>query len=235
MNVGYRNLRKKVMSLGEVQSVFGSLRQQKQKWSAGTSKHYHAWANEIIFRLSTCCGLRGVEIRRIRLSAFRMHGSRPCIEIGSNVAKGRCGSREIPLWWDAGNLDALSDWIAYRRSNWPDDHHAVASDFGKMMSRNPEMSRSGLKRRWERFMRAALGPRSRKLGVHAGRHTFCTHALASGRSLAEVRDAAGHHSISMTDNYLHVMPGSDQDLPDLFPEKSLASPHGEDWQALDWV
>ena len=50
-----------------------------------------------------------------------------------------------------------------------------------------------------------LGPeRLRALTIHHGRHTFISHALAGGRTLAEVRDAAGHANVSVTSGYLHV-------------------------------
>ena len=58
-----------------------------------------------------------------------------------------------------------------------------------------------------RFLSACkvLGPaRLRTLTIHHGRHTFISHALAGGRTLAEVRDAAGHANISITSTYLHV-------------------------------
>jgi site-specific recombinase XerD len=42
------------------------------------------------------------------------------------------------------------------------------------------------------------------LTIHHGRHTFISHALAGGKSLAEVRDAAGHANVSITSAYLHV-------------------------------
>ena len=42
------------------------------------------------------------------------------------------------------------------------------------------------------------------LTIHHGRHTFISHALAGGRTLAEVRDAAGHANVSITSAYLHV-------------------------------
>jgi hypothetical protein len=37
-----------------------------------------------------------------------------------------------------------------------------------------------------------------------GRHTFIDHALAGRRTLAEVRDTAGHANVSITSAYLHV-------------------------------
>jgi integrase len=36
------------------------------------------------------------------------------------------------------------------------------------------------------------------LTIHHGRHTFISRALAGGRVLAEVRDAAGHANVSIT-------------------------------------
>src|SRR5436853_280022 len=52
----------------------------------------------------------------------------------------------------------------------------------------------------------ALGlERLRMLTIHRGRHTFISHALAGGRSLAEVRDAAGHCDVSITSCYLHIV------------------------------
>jgi site-specific recombinase XerD len=42
--------------------------------------------------------------------------------------------------------------------------------------------------------------------VHDGRHTFVSLSLNGGRSLAEVRDAAGHSSISTTSVYTHCVP-----------------------------
>jgi hypothetical protein len=43
-----------------------------------------------------------------------------------------------------------------------------------------------------------------RLTIHHGRHTFVSHALAGGRTLAEVRDAAGHTNVSVTSAYLHI-------------------------------
>jgi hypothetical protein len=40
--------------------------------------------------------------------------------------------------------------------------------------------------------------------IQRGRHRFISHALAGGRTLAEVRDAAGHSNVTITSGYLHV-------------------------------
>ena len=52
--------------------------------------------------------------------------------------------------------------------------------------------------------------------AHLGRRTFIGHALAGGRSLAEVRNAAGHANVSVTSCYLHVAVEEDRVRRDLF-------------------
>ena len=54
------------------------------------------------------------------------------------------------------------------------------------------------------------------LTIHHGRHTFISHALAGGRTLAEVRDAAGHSSVLVTSAYLHVAVEDDGAVGSLF-------------------
>ncbi len=54
------------------------------------------------------------------------------------------------------------------------------------------------------------------LTIHHGRHTFISHALAGGRTLAEVRDAAGHSNVSITSAYLHVAVEDDAAIGELF-------------------
>ena len=49
-----------------------------------------------------------------------------------------------------------------------------------------------------------------------GRHTFVSHALAGGRTLAEVRDAGGHSHVGITSLYLHVSVEDDAAVGSLF-------------------
>ena len=59
--------------------------------------------------------------------------------------------------------------------------------------------------------------RQAELTIHHGRHSFVSHALAGGRTLAEVRDAAGHANIATTSVYVHIATTDDGDEPgDLF-------------------
>ena len=62
-----------------------------------------------------------------------------------------------------------------------------------------------------------LGPdRLDSLTIHHGRHTFISHALAGGRTLAEVRDAAGHTNVSITSAYLHLVVDDEESVGNLF-------------------
>jgi site-specific recombinase XerD len=57
--------------------------------------------------------------------------------------------------------------------------------------------------------------RLESLTIHHGRHSFISHSLAGGRTLAQVRDAAGHANVSITSGYLHVAV-ADNSVGDLF-------------------
>jgi site-specific recombinase XerD len=48
------------------------------------------------------------------------------------------------------------------------------------------------------------GERLESLTTHHGRHPFISHELAGGRTLGEVRDAAGHANVTITSGYLYV-------------------------------
>jgi hypothetical protein len=66
------------------------------------------------------------------------------------------------------------------------------------------------------------------LTIHHGRHTFISHALAGGRSLAEVRDAAGHANVSITSGYLHVVVEDEGAVGNLFRVMSTSLASGRE-------
>jgi hypothetical protein len=104
----------------------------------------------------------------------------------------------VPLWWDGGTLDDLRAWKATRQ-----ELGATAPFVAPLHDEKP-FSRHTLRKRYRTSCRI-LGPeRLETLTIHHGRHTFISHALAGGRTLAEVRDAAGHANVSITSAYLHV-------------------------------
>ena len=65
-------------------------------------------------------------------------------------------------------------------------------------------SRHTLRKRFRTACRVLGAERLKSLTIHHGRHTFISHALAGGRTLAEVRDAVGHSNVSITSGYLHI-------------------------------
>src|SRR5215213_8190684 len=65
-------------------------------------------------------------------------------------------------------------------------------------------TRHTLRKRYRTACRVLGAERLETLTIHHGRHTFISHVLAGGRTLAEVRDAVGHSNVSITSGYLHV-------------------------------
>jgi site-specific recombinase XerD len=135
----------------------------------------------------------------------------------------------VPLWWDQGTLDDLAAWKKERQARGAkDEEHLVCClrpwRFGEGLIRHTIR---------ERFRTAckALGlERLKTLTIHHGRHAFISHALAGGRTLAEVKAAAGHASLMTTIAYLHVAVEDDGAVGNLFGHAfcrdHLASPVG---------
>ena len=169
--------------------------------------------NLVLFRLAACCGLRASEIATLQIADVRVTGPRPHLRIRRGAAKGG-QPRTVPLWWDSGTLADLTTWKQFRLScpTTLEEPFLISSRPGH---KPIPLSRHTLRKRFRTACRV-LGPdRLQHLTIHHGRHTFISHALAGGRSLAEVRDAAGHANVSITSTYLHV--AIDDDPPgDLF-------------------
>lgn len=170
--------------------------------------------NLIAFRLATCCGLRASEIASLRISDVRVEGARPHLRFRRGAAKGH-RSRNVPLWWDAGTLADITEWEAQRLKTTGDLE--VPFVVSLRPGRAPKsLSRHTLRKRFRTGCKT-LGPaRLESLTIHHGRHSFISHALAGGRSLAEVRDAAGHANVTVTNTYLHVAVDDDEDVGNLF-------------------
>ena len=78
------------------------------------------------------------------------------------------------------------------------------------------MSRHTLRKRFRTACKVLGLDRFETLTIYHGRHTFISHALAGNRTLAEVRDAAGHANVSITSTYLHVLVDDDEIVGNLF-------------------
>jgi integrase/recombinase XerD len=196
----------KILTRSEIAAVLAELRRKRR--SRNTRQ------NSVIFRLATCCGLRVSEVCGLSLANVKTESSRPHIHVPAAIAK-RHKARKVPLWWDAATLAALAEWKAERL-----EQGASASDpfvcsqakgtHGKSLSvRNAQA-------RWKAAIKLLGRERQAVVSIHCGRHSFCSHALAGGRSLAEVRDAAGHANVSTTSIYLHAVTDDDETVGSLF-------------------
>ena len=121
----------------------------------------------------------------------------------------------VPLWWDAGTLKDLREWKAERLALGAGaDQPFLASLIpGRAVK---SFSRQTLRKRFRTACKVLGAARLESLTIHHGRHTFISHALAGGRSLAEVRDAAGHRNVSITSGYLHAVVDDEAGVGSLF-------------------
>jgi integrase len=205
--------RSRFLSRSEIASVLFDLERRSRRSPSSRM-------NRVIFRLATCCGLRASEIAGIRLRDLQLGISRPQILIPDSVGKGSKG-RSVPLWWDAATLADLRDWKEERRSAHgakPSDPFVCALSKGALGN---SIDRTAIRRRFLNACKALGAERLSNLTVHDGRHSFITHALAGGRPLPDVRDAAGHSSIAVTNIYAHAL--DEGEMGDLFrfePERA---------------
>ena len=169
--------------------------------------------NLIIFRLAACCGLRASEIASLRIGDVRVEVARPHLAI--RMGKGG-RARAVPLWWDAGTLEDIAAWKMARSEQTTvadQDFFAGSLRPGRV---GTELSRHTLRKRFRTACKVLGAARLETLTIHHGRHTFLSHALAGGRTLAEVRDAAGHANISVTSGYLHAAVDDEAPVGNLF-------------------
>ena len=168
----------------------------------------------VIVRLACCCGLRASEIGSLRLDDVRVDIDRPHVRIRPGVGKGH-RARTVPLWWDAGTLADITAWKAQRQQQGASGVDLfvcsmLANRCGQALSRH------ALRLRFQRACRSLGSQRAGQVTIHHGRHTFISHGLAGGRTLAEVRDAAGHSNVGITSLYLHVAVEADGAVGELF-------------------
>jgi len=170
--------------------------------------------NQTIFRLAACCGLRVSEIAGVKMGNVKLGVERPYIDLPRAITKGK-KARRVPLWWDKGTLDDIMAWKdeRIRQGALPSDYFVCAQSreaFGR------KLDRRNVRMRFISSCKVLGGERVEDLTIHDGRHSFISHALAGGRTLAEVRDAAGHSSVATTSIYTHVAVDDDGEIGELF-------------------
>ena len=189
--------RDRVLTRSEIQTVLAELK-RKARRSPLTRRQL------ILFRLACCCGLRACELTRLRLADVRL-GARPSIFVRKEITKanrdGKRRSRTVPLHWDAGTLDDLVAWKAEREAQG-----AGPSDL-LLCTRTGQPIHTDTARNTFQSCCRCLG---RPVTIHDGRHTFISHALHKGRTVVEVRDAAGHANIATTSLYAHLVDDNEE-------------------------
>ncbi len=197
----------KILSRRELAAVLADLHRKAQR-----SPNTHL--NLVLLRLACCCGLRASEIAKLQVADVRTELARPYLRIRTGASKGG-RPRTVPLWWDAGTLEDLAAWKIERLKNSAGPTEPFVGSLRPGRNGTP-LSRHTLRKRFRTACKM-LGPeRLAALTIHHGRHTFISHALAGGRTLAEVRDAVGHSNVSITSAYLHVAVDDDGKLGQLF-------------------
>jgi integrase len=167
-----------------------------------------------IFRLGTGAGLRACEVTSLKMQDVVVTGPHPQIRLARENVKGKKRARNIPLTWDRGTLFDLAEHKRWRESQGagPEDLFVVKPDQSPLSAGSPLGYWVGLTYRTMGKERASQVRR-----FHDARHTFASWALHMGRSVVEVKNALGHHSLATTSIYAHLIPGS---APDLYPSGS---------------
>ena len=185
----------KVLTRRELATILGNLRKL-----ASTS--LQARLNLTIIRLACCAGLRVSEVGALTLDDVRVDSGRPHLRVRPDVAKGGKG-RIVPLWWDADTLADLQAWKRERDLQGARPNDSLVCCLKPARQGEP-LIRHTIRERFRTACKPLGLERLRTLTIHHGRHTFVSHALAGGRTLAEVKAAAGHTSLVTTSVYLHI-------------------------------
>ncbi len=199
----------KILSRSEIGAVLVDVKRRGNRRSSINTRQ-----NLVIFRLATCCGLRASELCGLKISHVVTGVRRPYLNVPKAIAKGRKG-RRVPLWWDAGTLADLESWKAERERQGagPGDLFICSQSRGSF---GKPLTRQNARVRYISTCRVLGSHRQAEITIHHGRHSFVSHALAAGRTLAEVRDAAGHSSVGTTSIYTHVATEDDGAVGNIF-------------------
>lgn len=198
--------RDKVMTKDEIVAVLADLK-RKSRRSLNTRQ------NLMLFRLATCCGLRASELTGLTLDNVRVGSGSPKIYVPKAIAKGG-KARVVPLTFDQGTLDDLREWKAYRESQGTTGSDLFICSQSKG-SEGRQIDRRNARKRFKACCRVLGAERQSELTIHHGRHSFISHALHAGRSVVEVKEAAGHSSLATTSIYAHLV-GDNGQVGNLF-------------------
>ena len=158
--------------------------------------------NLVLFRLACCCGLRASEIAKLQVGDVRT-GIGAAAHPHSQRRFERRTATHGSVLVGRGDVGRFAAWKADRvRSGADFNEPFLASLIPGRTAKT--FSRHTLRKRFRTACKVLGAARLEGLTIHHGRHTFISHALAGERTLAEVRDAAGHANVSITSGYLHI-------------------------------
>jgi len=142
-----------------------------------------------IVRLMLDAGLRGIEIRNLKVADVDW-------ETGRLLVNGK-GRRQRTLWLSPANLELLRRWREHRDALPRRNGFLFTALDGRPLG----------ERNLHKIVKGAI----RRAGLekdphpHALRHTFATDLLRQTKNLRLVQKALGHASISTTEIYTHVV------------------------------
>jgi integrase len=197
----------KVLTRRELATVLADAKCQAERSA-------NARRNSIIVRLSCCCGLRVSEIAGLEMDDVLVDVARPHLRLRRETTKGK-RARMVPLWWDAGTLADLTAWKAERTQQGAKGRDPFVCSVQAHLLGQP-LQRHAIRRRFLSACKVLGLTRLGTLTIHHGRHTYISHALAGGRTLAEVRAAAGHSNVAITSAYLHIIVDDEDVVGNLF-------------------
>jgi integrase/recombinase XerD len=200
----------RILTRGELATVLADVKRMAPRSA-------NARRNLIIVRLACCCGLRVSEIAGLQLDDVVVDVPRPHLRLRRETTKGK-RPRMVPLWWDSGTLADLMSWKTERLQQGAGGHDPFVCSV-QAHRRGEALQRAAIRRRFLSACWVLGKARLRTLTIHHGRHTFISHALAGGRTLAEVRAAAGHANVAVTSGYLHIVVDDEQPVGNLFAFK----------------
>ncbi|SRR5216683_258095 len=146
-------------------------------------------------RLALNTGLRRGEI--VRLTDAMVKRAPDRVELPGEVTK---NGKPRRVYLNAAALDALARWREVRKAL------AVQSIGGELFPGDPEHWARRLTAHNREFHRLCAEAGITDLHFHDLRHDFAVRMLRAGATLAQVRDALGHASITQTEKYAHVVP-----------------------------
>lgn len=213
--------REKVLTRSEIQAVLADLH-RKARRSINTRM------NLVLFRLATCCGLRASELSSktvgegankrfvggLRLRDVRVSSTSPSIRIPKALGKGG-KARVVPLNFDQGTLDDLRAWKQDRIAAGATEDDFFLCTQSKRGKGKP-IDRHNARKRFKACCRVLGKERQAEVTIHHGRHSFISHALHAGRSVVEVKEAAGHSSLATTSIYSHLVGDDDGAIGNIF-------------------